>query len=147
MSLPQLPPINPTDRQRVFRHRGAESSNEQLSLLGDPILTAVITEWIIRNRPEWSPGEVSVVRAALIRASSVADWTTMYNLEQHIQTGSNSAPVLVQRSQGAQVAVFKAYVAAVYRKGGFSAVLGWMNEVLSSTVDLEKFDHPPSRVV
>lgn len=71
----------------------------------------------------------------------------MYNLEQHIQTGSNSAPVLVQKSQGARVAVFKAYVAAVYRKGGFSAVLGWMSEVLSSTVDLEKFDHPPTHVV
>ncbi|ELU40366.1 RNase3 domain-containing protein [Rhizoctonia solani AG-1 IA] len=157
MSLPELPTINPTDQYRVFRHRGADESNEQLSLLGDPILTAVITDWIITNRPTWSPGEVSVrmrlqcmlqvVRTALIKGSSVADWTTMYSLDQHIQTSNANSSLLVRRSQGAQVAVFKAYVAAVYLKGGFSTVRNWMAGVLSSTVDLEKFDHPPSQLV
>ncbi|KAG9120887.1 hypothetical protein FRC07_003394 [Ceratobasidium sp. 392] len=146
MSLPQLPDISPTDRQRVFRHRGADPSNEQLSLLGDPILTAVITDWIIQNRPAWSPGEVSVVRAALVRARSVADWTTMYALHNHIQTGANTTSMLVQRSQGAQVAVFKAYVGAVYLQGGFLAVHEWLSQVLTLTVDLAEFDHPP-RVV
>ncbi|KAJ1307534.1 hypothetical protein OPQ81_001631 [Rhizoctonia solani] len=67
MSLPELPAIHPTDQYRVFRHRGTEESNEHLSLLGDPILTAVITDWIISNRPTWSAGEVSIVRTALIK--------------------------------------------------------------------------------
>ncbi|KAG8743153.1 hypothetical protein FRC12_015123 [Ceratobasidium sp. 428] len=148
MSLPQLPEISPTDRQRVFRHRGTDSSNEQLSLLGDPILTAVITDWIIQKRPTWTPGEVSVVRAALVRARSVADWTTMYELQTHIQTAANTTSMLVQRSQGAQVAVFKAYVAAVYLRGGFPAVHEWLSQVLSSTVDLSEFDRRQStRVV
>ncbi|QRV75058.1 ribonuclease III [Ceratobasidium sp. AG-Ba] len=147
MSLPPLPEISPSDQQRVFRHRGADVSNEQLSLLGDPILTTVITDWIIQNRPAWSPGEVSIVRAALVRASSVADWTTMYNLQDQIQSGSTtSSNMLVQRSQGAKVAVFKAYVAAVYQRGGFLAVHSWMSKLLSFTVDLTKFDHPPSLV-
>ena len=146
MSLPELPAIRPGDRSRVFRHRGADGSNEQLSLLGDPLLTAAITDWIISQRPSWSPGEVSIVRAALIKGSSVADWTTMYSLESQLQASGTSAKILVQRSQGAQVAVFKAYVAAVYRNGDFQAVRDWMAGVLSSTVDLGKFDHPP-RVV
>ncbi|KDN50464.1 hypothetical protein RSAG8_00962, partial [Rhizoctonia solani AG-8 WAC10335] len=144
---PELPTIHPADRYRVFRHRGTEESNEQLSLLGDPILTAVITDWIISNRPTWSPGEVSVVRTALIKGSSVADWTIMYHLDQHIQTPSANANLVVRRSQGAQVAVFKAYVAAVYLKAGFSTVRDWMMGVLSSTVDLDKFDRPPSQLV
>lgn len=71
----------------------------------------------------------------------------MYNLEQQIQAAGTSASILVRRSQGAQVAVFKAYVAAVYLKGGFTAVRDWMTGVLSSTVDLEKFDNPPPQVV
>lgn len=147
MSLPELPAIRPSDRSRVFRHRGADGSNEQLSLLGDPLLTAVITDWIIANRPTWSCGEVSVVRAALIKGSSVADWTTMYSLERQLQSSGTNASIVVQRSQGAQVALFKAYVAAVYLNGGFAAVREWMIAVLHSTVDLEKFDHPPQHVV
>lgn len=70
----------------------------------------------------------------------------MYELQSQIQTGVNTTNMLVQRSQGAQVAVFKAYIAAVYLRGGFPAVHSWMSEVLSSTVDLTEFDDPP-RVV
>jgi dsRNA-specific ribonuclease len=88
-----------------------------------------------------------VVRTALIKGSSVADWTTMYSLDQYIQTPHANSSLVVRRSQGAQVAVFKAYVAAVYLNGGFSTVRDWMMDVLSSTVDLEKFDHPPSQLV
>lgn len=71
----------------------------------------------------------------------------MYNLERQLQASGTSASIVVQRSQGAQVAVFKAYVAAVYLKGGFTALRDWMTAVLQSTVDLEKFDHPPPHVV
>jgi dsRNA-specific ribonuclease len=71
----------------------------------------------------------------------------MYELQIHIQTASNTTSMLVQRSQGAQVAVFKAYVAAVYLKEGFKAVRDWMGQVLTSTVDLAKFDHPPPNLV
>jgi ribonuclease-3 len=123
--------------------RGLES-NERLEFLGDAVLGIVVAHHLYDLRPESAEGELTVVRAWLVRQSTLARWARQLGLGQHLMLGRGEArgggrdrPALLSRG-------FEALIGAIYLDGGLDAA----NDVLLPFIDQEiQTGFSPQRVV
>jgi ribonuclease III len=123
--------------------RGLES-NERLEFLGDAVLGVVVAHRLYELRPESPEGELTVLRAWLVRQSTLARWGRQLGLGPHLLLGRGEArgggrdrPALLSRA-------FEAVVGAVYLDGGVDAA----RTVLLPFIDHEvRTGFSPQRVV
>src|SRR5262245_30727344 len=123
--------------------RGLES-NERLEFLGDAVLGVVVAHRLYELRPESAEGELTVLRAWLVRQSTLARWARQIGLGPHLMLGRGEArgggrdrPALLARG-------FEALIGAVYLDGGLDAA----RQVLLPFVDNEvQIGFSPQRVV
>jgi ribonuclease III len=100
--------------------RGLES-NERLEFLGDAVLGVVVAHRLYELRPESAEGELTVLRAWLVRQSTLARWARQVGLGPHLLLGRGEArgggrdrPALLSRG-------FEALIGAIYLDGGLEA--------------------------
>ena len=112
--------------------RGLES-NERLEFLGDAVLGVVVAHRLYEVRPESAEGELTVLRAWLVRQSTLARWGRQLALGPHLLLGRGEArgggrdrPALLSRG-------FEAVIGAIYLDGG----LGAARQVLLALIDQE----------
>jgi ribonuclease-3 len=123
--------------------RGLES-NERLEFLGDAVLGVIVAHRLYELRPESAEGELTVLRAWLVRQSTLARWARQLALGPHLQLGRGEArgggrdrPALLSRG-------FEAVVGAIYLDGGMDAA----RSVLMPFIDQEiESGFSPQRVV
>ena len=101
--------------------RGLES-NERLEFLGDAVLGVVVAHRLYELRPESAEGELTVLRAWLVRQSTLARWARQLQLGPHLLLGRGEArgggrdrPALLARG-------FEAVIGAIYLDAGLDAV-------------------------
>ena len=119
-------------------------SNERLEFLGDAVLGVVVAHRLYEVRPESPEGELTVLRAWLVRQSTLARWARQISLGTHLQLGRGEArgggrerPALLSRG-------FEALIGAIYLDGGLDAA----RRVLLPFVDYElRTGFSPQRVV
>jgi ribonuclease-3 len=123
--------------------RGLES-NERLEFLGDAVLGIVVAHRLFEARPESQEGELTVLRAWLVRQSTLARWARQVVLGPHLLLGRGEArgggrdrPALLSRG-------FEALIGSIYLDGGLDAARG----VLLPFIDQEiQAGFSPQRVV
>ncbi|MBV9170272.1 MAG: ribonuclease III [Chloroflexi bacterium] len=123
--------------------RGLES-NERLEFLGDAVLGVVVAHRLYELRPHSPEGELTVLRAWLVRQSTLARWARQIGIGPLLLLGRGEArgggrdrPALLSRG-------FEAVVGSIYLDGGLSAA----REVLLSFIDRElESGFSPQRVV
>src|SRR5437762_9573112 len=100
--------------------RGLES-NERLEFLGDAVLGVVAAHRLYASRPESAEGELTVVRAWLVRQSTLARWARQVSLGPHLLLGRGEArgggrvrPALLSRG-------FEALIGAISLDCGIDA--------------------------
>jgi ribonuclease-3 len=96
-------------------------SNERLEFLGDAVLGVVVAHRLYELRPESPEGELTVLRAWLVRQSTLARWARQLGLGPHLMLGRGESrgggrdrPALLSRG-------FEALIGAVYLDGGLEA--------------------------
>src|SRR5437879_9460765 len=102
--------------------RGLES-NERLEFLGDAVLGVVVAHRLYELRPESAEGELTVLRAWLVRQSTLARWARQMGLGPHLLLGRGEArgggrdrPALLSRG-------FEALIGSIYLDGGVNAAI------------------------
>lgn len=123
--------------------RGLES-NERLEFLGDAVLGVVVAHRLYALRPESAEGELTVLRAWLVRQSTLARWARQVELGQFLLLGRGEArgggrdrPALLSRA-------FEALIGSVYLDGGLDAA----QKILLPFVDKDvQTGFSPQRVV
>ena len=123
--------------------RGLES-NERLEFLGDAVLGVVVAHRLYETRPESPEGELTVLRAWLVRQSTLARWGRQVGLGPHLLLGRGEArgggrdrPALLSRG-------FEALIGAIYLDGELPAA----QQVLLPLIDQEiQAGFSPQRVV
>src|SRR5215831_14125274 len=100
--------------------RGLES-NERLEFLGDAVLGVIVAHRLYALRPESPEGELTVLRAWLVRQSTLARWARQLSLGPQLLLGRGEArgggrdrPALLSRG-------FEAVIGAIYLDGGLEA--------------------------
>jgi ribonuclease-3 len=96
-------------------------SNERLEFLGDAVLELVVAERLFRDRPELREGDLTTMRAALVRLETLGRIGLAIDLGQHMSlgrgeeaTGGRGRATIVGRA-------LEALLGAVYMDGGLEA--------------------------
>lgn len=125
---------------RSFIHEHPEripglTANERLEFLGDAVLNFVTASWLYTRHPESSEGELTALRAALVKTSTLAGFARSLNLGAHIRisrgedtpTARNRAPLLAD--------VFEAVLGAVYLDQGLDAARAFVTPFLERQIE------------
>jgi ribonuclease-3 len=112
---------------RSYMHERPEripglSSNERLEFLGDSVLNFVAAAWLFARFPGSSEGELTALRAALVKTSTLAAFARELNLGARVRisrgedtpAARNRAPLLAD--------IFEAVLGAIYLDQGLDAV-------------------------
>ena len=110
-------------------------SNERLEFLGDSVL-GLITAVYLFNKKNWSEGELTRLRAALVCEKALFSYAKKLGLGKHLllgkgerMTGGASRPSILADA-------FEALVAAIFLDGGFEVatdfILPFLEEELST---------------
>ncbi|MFL2562514.1 MAG: ribonuclease III [Arenicellales bacterium] len=111
---------DPTLLESALRHRSIGSRhNERLEFLGDSVLGLAVSETLFERYPEASEGELTRLRARLVRQATLATVARSIDLGKALQLGPSAG-----RSGGSDRAsiladALEAVIAAVFLDAGF----------------------------
>jgi len=107
---------------RALTHRSAGSGNyERLEFLGDGALNFVIGEALFQARPDCEEGDLSRLRASLVREDSLAAIAERLELGEALILGGGVRKSGGFRRHSILADAFEALLGAVYLDGGFEA--------------------------
>ena len=137
--------------QQALTHRSAASrNNERLEFLGDAVLDFVVSDIVYRRYPESHEGELSRLRAALVKDSTLAEIGTDLGLGEHLILGSGEKKSGGHRRQSILADAMEALFGAMYLDQGFSAAQRVIDNLYQRRVeelpDASKLKDPKTRL-
>jgi ribonuclease III len=109
-----------THRSYVFEApKEALTSNERLEFLGDSVLACVTADYLYRSFQELSEGDLSDVRAILVRGETLAELARELFLGDYLLMGKGERKGVM--SQRVLAAAFEAVIGAIYLDQGLEA--------------------------
>ncbi len=99
---------------------------ERMEFLGDSVLGFVIASLVYKTYPELGQGDLSKLRSALVKTSSLANYARKYNFQDYIKVGNSYANDLA-KSDNVLEDVFEAFIAAIYLDLGFKSARNFIN--------------------
>jgi ribonuclease-3 len=114
-----------THRSYIYESRGeGQYPNERLEFLGDSILAFVSADFLYRSFPDLSEGELSDVRAILVRMETLADFAREIQLSKFLLMGKGEQSSGVGKRVLASA--FEALLGAIYLDQGIAAVQAFL---------------------
>ena len=121
--------------RRALTHRSREkkNNNERLEFLGDAVLSLIVSTELYRRDANISEGELSRLRAALVKGETIARLASELMMGEYVFLGEGE-----QRSGGAHresilAGVFEAVIGAIFLEGDFkktqACVLQWYGDL------------------
>ena len=124
-------------RSLAFVHSSADmgDSYERLEFLGDAVLELTVSELLFQQRPDFSEGQLTKTRAALVNEAALAGVARDLNFCDFIVLGRGE-----RNSGGADKPsilsdVVEALIGAVYIDGGFEEAKKLVNRLLKENID------------
>ncbi len=123
-----------THRSYLNEHPEAIEDNERLEFLGDAVLDFVVGAWLYNRFPEMAEGELTRLRAALVRTEALAEFAAQVELGRAIRLGRGEEDSGGRKRQAMLCAAFEAIIGALYLDAGVPAVETFMADLLETTV-------------
>ncbi|WP_197722044.1 ribonuclease III [Sulfuriflexus mobilis] len=106
--------------ETALTHRSVtQNNNERLEFLGDAVLGMVIAEELFRRFPSASEGELSRLRASLVKGDTLAEVARSFELGDVIRLGQGELKSGGFRRKSILADAFEAILGAIYLDGGF----------------------------
>lgn len=123
-------------QQQALTHRSAGAdNNERLEFLGDAIVNFIIAEAISRQFPDAPEGQLSRLRAELVKQESLADIARQLSLGEQLILGAGEMKSGARHRDSILSDAFEALVAAIYLDSDMDkcklTVLSWFAEKLA----------------
>lgn len=113
---------NPALLDEALTHRSARGrNNERLEFLGDAVLGAVIASRLFEHAPQASEGDLSRLRASLVKRESLAQVAMELSLGDYLSLGGGELKSGGFRRASILADALEAVIGAVYRDAGFDA--------------------------
>ncbi len=111
------------------------ASNERLEFLGDAILGMVVCDWLYHDHPEYSEGDLTKIKSAVVSRRTCGGVAKALHLERCLIVGKG---VTRNRSYPKSLVsdVFESVVAAIYLDGGLEAIRPLLHQWLDDEVNL-----------
>jgi ribonuclease III len=125
---------------RAFVHRsfihehpersGSRESNERLEFLGDAVLNFLTASWLYERFSERSEGELTHLRAALVKTSTLAGFSRELDLGRYIKISRGEDTPIARNRSTLLADVFEALLGAIFLDQGLDAVRAFVTPFL-----------------
>ena len=112
----------------------AFTSNERLEFLGDAILGLVIADILYRDHPDFSEGQMTKLRASLVRRETLASIARDINLGDHLYLGKGEELSGGRNKQANLASAMEALIAAVFLDGGITGARKFILRAFKTTL-------------
>lgn len=150
MSLASLQPIigytfhSSSLLQQAVTHRSfSGNNNERLEFLGDSVLNFIVAHQLFQRFPKLPEGDLSRLRAQLVKESSLCEIALTLNLKDYLKLGEGELKSAGWRRPSILADALEAIVGAVYLDGGFVAAEAVVLKLFAhklSTIDPKAID-------
>ena len=107
--------------QRALTHRSAPGPNyERLEFLGDAVLQLVISELVFEKTKDASEGQLSRLRATLVKDTTLAELAQALGIGEHLILGSGEKKAGGHRRSSILADALEAIFGAVYLDSGLA---------------------------
>ncbi|GAB4193775.1 MAG: ribonuclease III [Wenzhouxiangellaceae bacterium] len=135
----------------ALTHRSVtRRNNERLEFLGDAILNCIVAELLYHKRPQAAEGDLSRLRARLVREETLADVARDLSLDEHLLLGEGELKSGGFRRASILADAFEAILGAVYLDGGFQAAHQVVAQLFAGRIealpDAELLKDPKTRL-
>jgi ribonuclease III len=110
--------------------RSGVISNERLEFLGDAVLALVSADLVYRERPTEPEGQLTQLRVALVRTTTLADFARDLRLGNYLRLGRSEAGLGGRDRESVIAAAFEAVLGAIYLDGGPAAAQRFLDPLL-----------------
>lgn len=111
---------NPDLLALALSHRSiGQTNNERLEFLGDAILDFVVSASLFASRPDNSEGDLSRLRARVVRGRTLAELATELKLGDHVKLGGGELKSGGFKRDSILADTLEAIFGAIYLDGGF----------------------------
>ncbi|HET8709835.1 MAG TPA: ribonuclease III [Spongiibacteraceae bacterium] len=137
--------------EQAFTHRSyGACHNERLEFLGDSIVNFVIAEALFERFPTTREGELTRMRATLIRTETLAAIARELELGDAIRLGSGEMKSGGKRRESILADTLEALIGAIYLDAGADVcrqrVLAWFDQRLQQIAPGESHKDPKTRL-
>jgi len=109
--------------RQALTHRSASGlNNERLEFLGDAVLDFVISNVLYQSHPDADEGDMSRLRASLVRDASLASIAQQLGIGEHLKLGGGERKSGGHQRESILADALEAVFGAVYLDAGFEAV-------------------------
>ena len=121
---------------QALTHRSATGrNNERLEFLGDAVLDFVISDSLFKLRPDADEGDLSKLRASLVKDTSLAGIAVDIGLGEHLILGSGERKTGGHRRESILADALEAIFGAVYLDSGFDAAKELIDRIFEQRLD------------
>ena len=111
-----------THRSFLNENPGALEDNERLEFLGDAVLDFVVGAWLYHHFPEMAEGDLTRLRAALVKTSQLADFGQQIGIGKALRLGRGEEENGGRKRKAMLCAAFEALIGALCLDAGVEAV-------------------------
>ena len=127
---------DPALLDRALTHRSAGQANyERLEFLGDALINAVVSIELYARYPRAPEGDLTRLRASLIRESSLAELARRIDLSDFLRMGGGELKSGGYRRESILADTLEALVAAVYLDGGWDSCQKLVRDLFADAFD------------
>ena len=142
---------NPRLLEEALTHRSiGAGNNERLEFLGDSVLSAVISAHLFELHPDASEGELTRMRARLVRGSTLAKLAQGLGLGREVMMHSGVMKSGGFRNTSILADSFEAVLGAIFLDGGFQdcreVILEMFTPLIDSLPPAEHLKDPKTRL-
>ncbi len=113
----------------------APASNERLEFLGDAVLGMLAADYLYHAFPDLPEGELTGLRAAVVRAEELAEWARELNLGELLLLGKGEEAHSGRERKRLLAATFEAVLGAVYLQLGLEGARQALDRFLPPAIE------------
>jgi ribonuclease III len=137
--------------KQALTHCSAGSrNNERLEFLGDALLGCVIAAALFERHPKAREGELSRLRASLVRRESLAELSQGLDIGRHLRLGAGERKSGGHNRNSILADALEAIFGAIFLDGGFDAcrqsILRLFSDKLAAAADPEALKDAKTRL-
>ncbi len=123
--------------EQALTHRSFSSTNnERLEFLGDAVLDMVVSEMLYRHFPTASEGDLSRLRAVLVKGEALAEMARAIDLGDQLRLGSGELKSGGFRRDSILAGAYEAVIGAILLDAGFEScqacLVAWFEPLLQN---------------
>lgn len=124
-----------THRSYLNENEAVTEDNERLEYLGDAVLDLIVASYLYRHYPTMSEGEMTALRAALVRADTLASFARDLHIDQCLRLGYGEAENGGRSRIPTLCAAFEAVIGAIYLDAGLEAARKLTEKLIVPALD------------